>query len=519
MITINKSIILITISFLVLVGCDDNFLTTNPIDQISPETFYQKIGEAEMGVMGIYNSIANEVKLHPDFMSDNNYNFHDWQGNTNFGNWSHNSSNPLTATKWSVNYRTIGRANSFLQNIEESDLEAHSNTINQLIAEARYLRAMSYADLIHFYGDVPLILEVQTLDEAEIPRTAKDEVLESIIADYNYAIEHLPVTYSSSDIGRATKGAAYAMKARILLYEEKWQEAADAAQAVIDLNEYSLFPDYEGIHRYENENNEEVIFDFQYTIDLQPQPWPPTCLQYSEWWTQGVTTDIVNEYRMSNGLSIEHANSGYDPQNPAADRDPRLNSTFVLPGDLIGNIILIPDNDVFIGGIRIKKYNGIDFPDYGNCPINWIEMRYADVLLMRAEALVELGETGQEVYNFINQVRQRPSVDMPTVEEVDGTGLSQGELRELIRHERRVEFAMEGTRYSDMRRWECEECVKPVYGYNKSRLSDPNDVPENWYFEEDLYEIREFDASKGWLWPIPQNELQNNPALEQNPGY
>ena len=143
-------------------------------------------------------------------------------------------------------------------------------------------------------------------------------------------------------------------------------------------------------------------------------------------------------------------------------------------------------------------------------------MRYADVLLMRAEALVESGNTGQDVYDLINQVRAR--VNMPKVESVEGAGLSKEKLRSIIRHERRVEFFEEGTGYADMLRWKDASLVHDVIGYNNSKLSDPSS-PATWTFEQVKVATRVFDATKGWLWPIPQSEIQNNENLTQNPGY
>ena len=143
-------------------------------------------------------------------------------------------------------------------------------------------------------------------------------------------------------------------------------------------------------------------------------------------------------------------------------------------------------------------------------------MRYTDVLLMRAEALIESGNTSQEVYDLMDQVRER--VNMLKIEDVEGTSLSQEQLRQILRHERRVEFFMEGTRYSDILRWQEESAIHNTYGYDLSKLSDPND-PTKWIFEGVKVIDRSFNASKGWLWPIPQDELQNNENLTQNPGY
>lgn len=503
---------LVVVLALALTSCDSDILDTTPKDQIAPEIFYQNENEAVMGLMGVYNAY-NQHWYQYDFMSDNNFMHHDWQGSMEFGNWTHTSESWRALDKWEINYATIGRSNAFLENIEDPPFDDDVKT--ELEAEARFMRAVSYSELIHFFGDVPLILGTQSLDEAEVPRDPKEDVLDQIVEDFDFAAANLPPTQPSGEVGRATSGAAHAMKARILLYEEQWEEAAEAALEVINSGVYDLFHDYEDLFAEENENNIEIIFDTQYMQDQRPQPWPSTCLGYSEWPTPGVTTDIIDEYRMTSGLPIDE-DPDYDDQDPFTDRDPRLKATFVLPGTPYGDITFIPANDEQPTGMRPRKYAGIEYDNKDNCAINWIHMRYADILLMRAEALVENGETGQEVYDLINQVRQR--VDMPIVEDVDGTGLGQDQLRDLIRHERRVEFAMEGTRYSDMRRWELEEQVKPVYGWNTSLLADPED-PDQWVFERVMMEDRQFDPDKGWMWPIPQEEIQNNPELEQNPGY
>ncbi len=139
------------------------------------------------------------------------------------------------------------------------------------------------------------------------------------------------------------------------------------------------------------------------------------------------------------------------------------------------------------------------------------------IYLMYAEALIESGNTTQDVYDLIDKVRAR--VGMPTVESVEGTGLSQDQLRKILRHERRVEFCMEGTRYADMLRWKDTSLVHDVYGYDKSKLSDPSS-PATWTFSQIKIATRTFNAAKGWLWPIPQADIDiNKNLLPNNPGY
>lgn len=511
--------VLTTILLLCLmIGCSDNLLDKTPLDSLSPETFYQNESELKMGLMGVYESlIQSETSIHWfqfDFMSDDAFCHHAWQGSLEFSSWSQNSSSTTAKDKWTRAYELIGRANAFLENMETAPVSEEVK--NQVEAEARFLRAYMYADLIHFYGDVPLILSVQTLDEAEVSRISKDEVLTAILTDLDYAAENLPSSYSGSEVGRATKGAALACKARVLLYNEQWAEAAEAAKEVMDLGVYDLFNDYESVFKEENENNIEVIFDIQYMKDLSAQPWPSSALSFAEWPTPSVTADLINSYYMINGLPISDVNSGYNDQDPYTNRDSRLAVSVVLPGSPMGSRTFIPANDEVVTGARPRKYADLNTTDRNNCAINTILMRYADVLLMRAEALIESGDISQEVYDLIDRVRERSN--MPKIENAEGAGLSKEQLRQVLRHERRVEFFMEGLRYADMYRWKDESLVHDVYGYNTSKLSDPSS-PATWTFEQVRAATRVFDPAKGWLWPIPQDERQNNENLTQNPGY
>lgn len=505
-----------------MVSCTDDILDKTPLDSFSPSTFYKNESECKTALMGVYNSIIPDgwdfvpIQWYQfDFMSDNNYCQDAWQGSKEFGEWLQNSSSWAASSKWSKAYQTIARANSFLENVDKATMDETVKT--QMKAEAMFLRAFTYADLIHFYGDVPLILKVQTLAEAKVPRTAKSEVLDAIISDLDLASANLPETYSSSDLGRATKGAALAFKVKTLLYNEKWEEAAKAAKDVMDLGVYDLFSDYEGLFAEENENNVEVIFDIQYMKNLRYQSWPSSALSFAEWPTPNVTASLINSYYMTNGLPITDITSGYNDQDPYKNRDSRLAISVVLPGSEKGlSGIYIPANGQVPCGATPRKYADLNNSDRNNCAINTILMRYADILLMRAEALIESGNVSQEVYDLIDKVRIRSN--MPKIEDVEGTGLGQEQLRQILRHERRVEFFMEGTRYADMLRWKDKSLIHDVYGYDKSKLSDPSSSA-TWVFEQVKISTRVFDSTKGWLWPIPQAELQNNENLTQNPGY
>ena len=499
-------------------SCKSDILDREPLDRLSPNTFYENDTQCKMGLVGIYSSLPPIATVafwfQQDFMSDDAYCQDSWQGSREIGEWQTNSSSWGPNAKWTQQYQTIVRANTFLLNLEKATVS--EETKKQMAGEAKFLRAYAYSDLITFFGDVPLILGDQTLETAKVPRDSKEKVLDAIIQDLNDAAAVLPESYSGSDVGRATKGAALAQKCRILLYNEKWAEAAEAAKQVMDLNVYSLYPDYGMTFDESNENNSEVIFDIQYIKNSQAQPWPSARLSFVDWPTPNVTADMIDSYYMTNGKAITDAGSGYNPQDPFKNRDPRMAASIVLPGSQCASGTFIPANDQVPCGTRPRKYADIKGTDSYNVGLNQIVLRYADILLMRAEALIEQGNTGQEVYDLIDKVRAR--VNMPKIEDAEGTGLTQEQLRKILRHERRVEFFMEGTRYTDMLRWKDESLVHDVYGYVTDKLSDPTN-PSKWVFETEKKATRNFDSKKGWLWPIPHDEIQNNDKLTQNPGY
>lgn len=511
--------VLTVLAVINLAGCKKDLLDKTPKDRLSPSTFYQNETQVKMALVGIYNAIQpNATPAHFfqfEFESDNAYCQDAWQGSKEVGAWQTTTNSWAPYAKWTQDYTIISRANEFLQDVAAADVDA--TVKSQMSAEAKFLRGYAYADLISYFGDVPLITKVQSLSEAYVSRTAKATVLTQIVTDLTDAAAALPTSYSGSDVGRATKGAALAYKAKVLLYNEKWADAAQAAQDVINLKAYSLYSNYGLLFDEANEDNSEVIFDIQYIPTTQPQPWPSSALSLSVWPTPNVTADLINSYYMTNGLPITNSASGYNAQTPYVNRDPRLAASVVLPGSQWGSTTYIPANDVVPSGARPRKYAAIGIADPNNCSLNTILMRYADVLLIRAEALIESGSTAAEIYTLIDQVRAR--VSMPTVESVEGSGLSQTQLRAVLRHERRVEFFMEGTRYADMLRWKDQSLVHDVYGYDKSLLSNPASS-STWKFSQVKIDTRTFDAGKGWLWPVPQADIDiNNKLLPNNPGY
>lgn len=228
---------------------------------------------------------------------------------------------------------------------------------------------------------------------------------------------------------------------------------------------------------------------------------------------------------MKNGLPISDPESGFDPENPYENRDPRLKQSIFVTGETL------PDGGIFnsipgdadatdpVGGTlyttttgwNVKKYIASDdFNTPKNSGINLVLIRYAEVLLTYAEAKIELNQIDQSVYDAINEVRGRVSVEMPPIAD----GLSQGQLREVVRKERAIELAFEGTRLFDIRRWEIahEVMLGEVYGMTYTAGGELVTIKVESY-------NRVFDQGRDYLWPIPQRERELNPNLEQNPKW
>lgn len=480
-------------------SCSESFLDTVSTDTYNEDNWWQTESQAISSLNGCYAILRNgqlggTSNMSLENISPNSYNMSGEialaTGTHTAGNWED------FLDKWDVNFMGIGRVNTLLDNIDRVVMDA---TLNQRIkAEAYFLRAFFYFNLVNYFGGVPLILESPDFEEhGAMPRDTRQDVVNQVLTDINNAAAVLPVSYSGSNIGRATKGAALALKARILLYENRWAEAAVAAKEVMDLNKYSLFPDYRGLFKPENEGNNEVIFDIQFKAPDYPNSFD-NMLEVQM--NVAPTLDLVNSYLMSDGLTTA-ASPLYDPGNPYENRDPRLQKTIVFPGYMFRGGI-VSTTKYFSTGFGFKKYttykDDVAQPNVINSEINFIVLRYADVLLMYAEARNEATGVDESVYNALNEIRER--ADMPDIPE----GLSKEQMREVIRHERRIELVAEGLYYNDIRRWRTAEIVMNASVQNS---------------KGEVVQVRTFNKDRDYLWPIHEITRQENPALEQNPNY
>lgn len=521
-------------------SCSKDFLNKKPLDFISPDNYLTNEAQSKILLNGVYNCLdfigsTNEnQRMFPlalETTTDDVFDSQPWHNTTEWARGQGNANSPWAQWKWSLNYQGVARANVFLTGMAAATFS--SSNIERYKAEAKFLRAWYYNDLALYYGGVPLILSPGDLNNSLPSRNTKAEVVAQVLKDLDEAIPHLPVKYTADeDRGRITKGAALGLKARVLLYNSQWEGAATAAKAVMDLGVYSLFPDYQGLFLERNESNasQEIMMQVYYTGDVMPSYIFNPLGVYPAF---APTLQLVNTYYMQNGLPIDHAQSGYDPANPHMNRDPRLNASIFYPGcRYVNYIIKSPDptvskDSILIpvwllneSGFRAKKHFDGTLLNIEKEGRNKYLMRYAEILLTYAEAQNEWNGP-QGAYDAIDDLRER--VGMTTLTAAM-PGLSKDDMRKVIRNERRVEMAFEGLRWADIRRWKiAEEVMTDAQGYDNSKLKTyPGDgmgTTPNWQYVPIVIDRRVFNAGRDYLWPIPQNEMNANRNMVQNPGY
>lgn len=536
-------------SFLGTAGCDDGFLTTEPQDVISDATYWQSERDFTLAVNAVYRNVISTDRLYLEGATDLMYSQKDWTQNHEYAQGHQHALSGWSGNLWGSMYQGISRANEVLEQLETTDAPLSETARSRIEAQARFLRGYYYHELLWMFGGVPLFTSVPTVTEArEATRASRDEVIDFVLADFAAAAEGLPESWPASDNGRARRGTALAYLARAALYEASWnkyqendmaranqlfQRAADASKAVIDSGRFSLHPNFRELFMYAGEGSPEVIFDYQRVKGVNG--WSAWSLLAPH--SMGGNIDLsptrttVDAFRMIDGLPIDESPL-YDPSPPVingdqvvslgmyANRDPRLYGSVIFPGAQFNGEVYnsfpgsgTPDqvvtsnmSNTHTGYVTLKYVDPADEADQFNSGINFILMRFADVLLMYAEAKIELNQIDGSVKAALDQLRDR--VDMPSV-----TLGTQAEMIDLVRNERVVELAFEGHRLADIRRWKIAEDVMPgnVSGVDVREGSNVVTLRGLWQ--------RTFADPRDYLWPIPATERDLNPALEQNPGY
>ncbi|WP_153799723.1 RagB/SusD family nutrient uptake outer membrane protein [Foetidibacter luteolus] len=496
-----KKFILYTqiITGLLLAGsCKKGFLDRTPQDALSTTVFWKNEADADLALTGLYNYLyaggggyatSQYQVVAWDNFSDDSYGQYNYGGGTTALTAGITpQSGDYVYNYYANNYKAIAAINSFLANV---DKVLTGDKLARYKGEAYFLRAFNYLWLAQLYGNVVIITDDPfSVDfKSTKAKSTKAEVMQLVESDLDLAIASLPATTYAD--GHAVKATAQGYKVRALLLQQKWPEAAALAKQIIDDGLYSLNPDY-GANFYKpgQSSSKEIMFSVKYQLPNVQHQDVALAVSLQRWKGELGTQDLIDEYEAG---------------------DPRKTMTFFFPGDtqedgwpFTGDLaVATPGKDSWINGYYcVKKWltPGLVNPDYGALDDNdYVLLRYADIKMMYAEAQNEAAGPDATVYTQVNEVRARPGVSMPALP----AGLTKDQMRERIRHERRVEFAMEGLRYHDLRRW----------GIAKEKLDGfvPNPLfPAIKTKYEDNYEF----------WPIPQTEIdRNQPDLVQNPGY
>ncbi len=470
-------------------ACTD-FLEKEPLGLITEDAYFKTPEHAVEAVNAVYNMLRRwEVHVFSyigmtDIISDDAD-----KGSTptdasfllELENFSFNATNIAPLSVWQGYYRGIHRANVAIERIPQIEMDAALR--DRLVGEAKFLRGYFYFNLVRWFGDVPLITRPLPPDEFKQPRATKEQVYAQIIKDLEEAAAVLPATHSAADRGRVTRGSANGMLAKVYLTLGDFQRTEQYALTVINSGTYALFPNYERLFQQEGQMSSESVFEVVTTADQQ-----------------GLGGSQFNEVQGVRGVP----NLGWGFNRPSDDLirayepgDPRREATILYVGEVLPDgTAIVEDNPETIN----ERYNqkawvprrpdGRNGAGGGNIRI----LRYADVLLMAAEALNENGKT-QEALTYLNQVRTRARGTRPATVLPNVTVTDRAQLRQRIWQERRVELAMEQQRWFDLLRQGRAGAVMKALGKN-------------------------FQEGKHELFPIPQNEVDLSGGLiTQNPNY
>ncbi|WP_257668893.1 RagB/SusD family nutrient uptake outer membrane protein [Parapedobacter tibetensis] len=549
----------------VFTSCE-NALDKLPLNAPSDQNFFSNQAELELAINGAYRDLywmtaGSPYPMVLDNTTDLGYLRTDFSGMQVFSQGAHTPETSGFTETWDRMYSGIGRCNNLLVNMERAKEVVGEDFYRRIQAEASFLRAWYYFWLISLYGDVPYTTVIpETIEAGKIPRTPKQQVVDSLFSDLDFAAGILPEKWGQDDDGRATKGAALALKARIALISQRYEVAAQTAKEVMESGAYELYPDYGALFTYAGKRSVEVIFDMPFLIGVQtsfaPREQGP---RNGQGWCRLVPSQfIIDSYECVDGLPIDESPL-YDPARPFENRDPRLDASLIRPQSVFAGYVYEthPDSLVttrYVDGVATRaanqdvtnpfasftgylwrKYTSeADIPvNITNSELNFIFMRYAEVLLTYAEAKIELGEIDASVLEAINRVRARAyGVDVSAVSDYPAiTSTDPAALREVIRRERKIELADEGFRLLDIRRWKIAEHVMPGTFRGRPR-GDWSTIPAAPEINEhghpvygtagDLYrsvDQRIFKPARDYLWPIPQKDMDVNDQLEQNSGY
>lgn len=475
----NKSLklnltLLLFFSLLLVSSCED-FLTEDLKGSFSSDTFYKNDKQAIQAVNSAYHAIAfsrfdNALWVFGDVASDDAVkggSAGDQSEITYIDEFKADAGNGILSNYWIFAYEAIACANNVITNVP--DVEMDVTLKNRIIGEAKFIRAYSYFNLVNIFGKVPLKLNPQlTQEDIHVPLSDEQAIYQQIEKDLAEAAAVLPDIYSSTDVGRVTRGAALAMLGKVNLYQQKWTIAIDFFHQVEGLGIYRLLPNYADNFKLSNENSNESIFEIQHLKDQNPFTGSALNQWFAPYDEGGY---FFNAPTQSLVDAFEESTTG--------EVDPRLDATVGRDGQPWLNGDIFSSSWSEATGYLTKKHqqplSEVSSSLKGDGDLNYIYLRFADVLLMKAEAFIENAQADSAKAN-LNKVRQRARASFngtpPEDLLADITTTDQNLLKTAIRNERRVELAQEFHRYFDLMRWGksvAETALGPEFNYEAKR--------------------------------------------------
>lgn len=469
--------ILICLLTLTLGSCS-KLLEEIPADTLVSSNFFKTQSDALAGMNAVY------ARLNKGLYNRNFYVYTDEftdDGMAGIGvnnafiraidNFTHAPVNDRIDLAWQEHYDGINRANEVIEKVPAINMDTQLR--NRIVGEAKFVRALLYFNLVRLFGSVPLVLSpTASTAGLDVDQAAVDAVYEQIKKDLTDAEGTLPLTYAGADVGRVTKGAATGMLARMYLTRKEWTLAAQKCKEVIDSKTYELWDDYAKIFQVGTENQKEAIFSVQFASNI----------------SNGNTMMLLSMPRGKvPGLTGNEADVPTDDLAKAYETGDRRREV------TIRNSLDVAGKNYPFTNCFFKYYDPAVFSSSGDSGVNYPVLRYADILLMYAEALNELNGPTAEAYALINQVRTRARNGktgiLPNM-----TGLTKETFRDALLKERRVELAFEGIRWFDLIR--TGRMVEVMKAHGKTS-------------------VQPFHV----LLPIPQREIDTNKKMKQNQGY
>ncbi|WP_083629210.1 RagB/SusD family nutrient uptake outer membrane protein [Tenacibaculum agarivorans] len=503
----------------IVVSCSDDVLNQQNNNATSTANFGTSVEQVEAAINGAFHPVTGtffwgRIVHTGALLRSDEFNVFPFGSNTAMSTFLGNPGDRWATEPWQELYKSIARCNNIIINTSK-DLTSYDS----LVGQAYFLRAFDYWYLLNLYGNVPLITELPDLDNLLVDQAAPQDVWNQIIADLEKAEMMLPDSWTGENLGRATSGAATALKGKSYLYMKEWKKAHETLDDLV--GKYSLLPAAQFGENFSttNENNAESVFELQflgqanfvwgsdipqtgtmgnYHIDYAPPTKSPDRSHVVNPWLKNLFESNNDTFRRNETLAYDYPGAtGYGGE------------AFLT--DLSEDITVA--NDASVEPIFSKKYSGMDIGSRAevdflgtNVGNNWRVIRYSDVLLMLAEALNEDNMTSQAI-GYINMVRQRAGSGLTPV----ASGLTKEQTQQAIIDERAMELAGEGHRFFDLVRWGLADDylgATSLHVTNGSQTYHPKSLSGG-----------VFQTSKHELVWIPNSERDANPGLGQNPGY